>query len=144
MLVVALGILAVLGLFPAGLDQAVRSEEETHAAQFAEEVFAGMRAWAEEYDFDELLNYELPVSAESVWDDESLLANITFTTDIVTNVYRIKVDGGSILNHAFRYRLIANNLSPNRTAATLYIRSGEFGPFENPMVFYTEIYRFEP
>ena len=64
LVVVAIGIFGIMSLFPAGLDQNARSIAETHAAFFAEEVFASLRAWA---DADWKAGLERLKSADSLY-----------------------------------------------------------------------------
>jgi Tfp pilus assembly protein PilV len=138
LLVVAVGILSVLSLFPAGLDQGARSADETHASQFAEEVFGGLRIWAET-DFDSLANYSVPGAADNMW--EGSREEIAFTgTNAATNVYEFN----NIVDHSFRYRLSITNVNEDRSimSASLYVYPGRFGALSNAIFFYTEFYDF--
>ena len=146
LMVVAIGILAVLGMFPAGLDQGEWSAAETHAALFAEEVFNGMRALAEEDDFQGFTNMSLPLAATSMWDKlplvELTVTNTggTDTVFVVTNVYEYN----DIAQYAVRYSLMATNIAANSNVTAVFLRvwPGEFGGTNSPVVFYTEFYRF--
>ncbi len=66
MMVMAIGILSIMSLFPAGLDQNARSIADTHAAFFAEEVFGGLHAVAET-NWAGLAEAQLPVAASDMW-----------------------------------------------------------------------------
>lgn len=138
LLVVAVGILSVLSLFPAGLDQSARSADETHAAQFAEEVFGGLRAWAETNSYG-ITNYSVP-GATNMWNAEMEEISVT-GTNILTNVYKLD----DIYDHAFRYKLSIANLNEDGSimSASLNVYPGQFGSLSNSIFFYTEFYDFK-
>ena len=141
LMVVAIGLLSVLSLFPAGLDQNVRSVGDTHAALFAGEVLNGLRAHAET-NWDGIGNSitNLFVAADSTWNNPGEL-DPHLNNTIRTNVYR-RQSNTNIVDHAFRYRLqITTN--DKIKAATLQVWNGQFGSISNPIIFYTEFYKFE-
>ena len=131
LLVVSIGILAVMGLFPMGLDQSAHAEEDTRMALFADETLNSLRAYARD-DWDGLAGKQWPAAVWQVF--ESLLLG-RCTKDIRTNIY---ISGKE--SNALRYRLM---LSTNYEikAATLWVWSGEFGATGAPHLFYTEFYK---
>jgi len=139
LLVIAIGMLAILGMFPAGLDQNARSISDTHAALFAEEVFGSLRVHAETnwQGIGDSISY-LSAAATNNWYDPVSL-NIKLDNEIYTSIYR-HPDNTNMIDHAFRYRitLTTNGLIK---AATLRFWPGEFGTASNPAMFYSEFYQ---
>jgi len=141
LLVVGIGMLAILGMFPSGLDQNARSISDTHAALFAGEVFSSLRVHAE-------TNWQgigsadiisLPAAAaDNNWDYPEGL-DIMLDNVVHTNIYR-HISDSNIVDHAFRYRitLATNGLIK---AATLRFWPGEYGTTNNPAMFYSEFYQ---
>jgi Tfp pilus assembly protein PilV len=141
MMVMAIGILTIMSLFPAGLDQNLRSIADTHAAFFAEEVFGGLQATAET-NWVNLEDFDVPVAASNLW-GAPVPPNVTNTGMYVsTNKYTYN----TYEDHAFRYRLVVTNdgASGLRKAATLFVWPGEFGSTNDPAVFYAEFFRWKP
>ncbi len=138
LLVVAVGILSVLSLFPAGLDQSARSAAETHAAQFAGEVFSSLRVWAET-NFDNLEDVSVSGAADDWWGGSRDPIAVT-GTNVSTNVYEFN----NIVDHAFRYRLkvVDVNYDGSIKGASLHVYPGQFGSLSNAIFFYTEFYDF--
>jgi len=138
LMVMAIGILSIMSLFPAGLDQNVRSIADTHATFFAEEVFGGLQATAEA-DWDNLAAAQLPVAASNMW---SNIATNRICVSNVMNKYEYISDGNTYEDHVLRYRLImtTNGLLKK---ATLWVWSGEFGT-NDPSIFYAEFFRWKP
>lgn len=136
LMVMAIGILSIMSLFPAGLDQNARSIADTHAAFFAEEVFGGLHAKAET-DWENLESFNVPVAASNMW----LPGTNVFVTgsNVATNVYTY----GSYEDHALRYRLVVTNAVGNGQLkkATLFVWPGEFGTTSDPSMFYAEFLR---
>lgn len=142
LMVMAIGILSIMSLFPAGLDQNARSIADTHAAFFAEEVFAGLQAKAEA-NWAELAEAQLPVAATNMW--SNMLTNrVHFSgTNMVMNKYEYASGSDTYEDHALRYRLVltTNGLLKK---ATLFVWPGEFGTTNDPSMFYAEFFRFRP
>lgn len=138
LLVVAIGMLSILGMFPAGLDQNARSISDTHAAMFAEEIFSSLRVHAETNWQGIGNNTIYPVAASTNWHTPLNLDTMTDNL-IYTNVYR-HPSNSNIVDHAFRYRitLATNGLIKS---ATLRLWPGEFGKTNNPLMFYSEFYQ---
>lgn len=145
MMVMAIGILSILALFPAGLDQGARSLADTHAALFAEEVFAGLQAYAET-NWVGLESSRLPIAASPMW--SNMATNSIYVTGVNTNnivVTNIYINN-NYEDYALRYRLVVvTNVGVNNflKAATLWIWPGEFGTTNDAVIFYTEFYKFQ-
>jgi Tfp pilus assembly protein PilV len=139
LMVMAIGILSIMSLFPAGLDQNIRSIADTHAAFFAEEVFGDLQARAET-NWDDLANVSLPVSARDMW-SSVVPVHATNYPNYSTNIY----SWGSppCEDHALRYRLVVTTNGLIK-AATLFVWPGEFGSTNDPSIFYAEFFRFRP
>ncbi len=139
LMVVAVGMLGVLSMFPVGLEQNERSVGETYCSLFAQEVLAGVKAYAE-YDWNRLDNFSMRLSVDAF--------NGRYTTNIIrtttqTNVLVVKYmrDTGTnnIVNYALRYSLFIKTNGPIKSA-TLLVYPGEFGVRKNPIVFYNEFF----
>ena len=143
-MVMAIGILSIMSLFPAGLDQNTRSIADTHAAFFAEEVFAGLQAKAET-NWLNLADFTLPVAATTMWDPATNTVHVT-GNNVVINKYEYKDAGITYEDHALRYRLVVTNAVGNvlLKAATLFVWPGEFGATNDPSIFYAEFFRWKP
>ncbi len=141
LMVISVGMLSVIGLFPLGLDQNSRAIADTHAALFADEVLSGLRACAADNwaDFDVTL-VSLPVAADTEWGG-TLMTNYITGTNVEVNVYTNY--NTNLVDHALRYRL---NLTSNGNikAATLSVWGGEFGTTSAPSIFYEEFFKMRP
>lgn len=140
LLVIAIGMLAILGMFPSGLDQNARSISDTHAALFAEEVFSAIRVHAET-NWQKIGSADiisLPVAASNNWNSDYDL-KIWLDNEMATNIYRHPGDS-NIVDHAFRYRI---TLTTNGLIKSAFLRfwPGEFGTTNNPTLFYSEFYQ---
>jgi len=137
LMVMAIGILSIMSLFPAGLDQNARSIADTHAAFFAEEVFAGLQAKAET-NWAKLEEFNVPVAASNMWSGMTNKVHVT-GTNMVMNKYAYN----TYEDHALRYRL-ALTTNGLLKAATLFVWPGEFGSTNDPSIFYAEFFRWRP
>ena len=139
LMVMAIGILSIMGLFPAGLDQNARSIADTHAAFFAEEVFGGLQARAETnwLKLDEFL----PIATTN-WYEGGESLDTTVGSEVLTNKY-IRTDNTNYEDHVLRYRL-ALTTNGLLKAATLWVWPGEFGNTNDPAMFYAEFFRWKP
>ncbi|MFA5343626.1 MAG: hypothetical protein WC381_06650 [Kiritimatiellia bacterium] len=143
LMVMAIGVLSVMSLFPAGLEQNNRSIADTHAAFFAEEVFAGLQARAET-NWAELESTPLPIAASTKWNTPNLLQT-EFTSTMFTNTYA-PISMPTYDDHALRYRLVLTNVVANGVtnsllkAVTLSVWPGEFGTTNDPAMFYAEFF----
>ncbi len=144
LMVMAIGILSIMSLFPAGLDQNVRSIADTHAAFFAEEVFGGLQARAET-NWAGLAEAQLSVAASNMWSGMTNRVHVT-GTNVVMNKYEYKdtsSSGNIYEDHALRYRLVLTTNGLLK-AATLFVWPGEFGSTNDPSMFYAEFFRWKP
>ncbi len=149
LMVVAIGVLSVMSLFPVGLDQNVRSIADTHTALFAEDVLNGLQAWAED-GWSNLHEAIVPPAAEASWATNAMpfdMKNDDPWPAVWTNAYYLPDSSGSRqpLVHGEKQHLrfsFALTTNDHRTikAATLFIWSGEFGSTGNPTIFYTEFF----
>ena len=137
LMVMAIGILSIMSLFPAGLDQNARSIADTHAAFFAEEVFGGLQVCAET-NWDGLADVQLPVAAFDMWSNMGTNRVQVTGTNVVMNKYEYTFE-----DHALRYRLVLTTNGLIK-AATLFVWPGEFGTINDPAIFYAEFFRFRP
>ena len=143
LMVMAIGILSIMSLFPAGLDQNARSIADTHAAFFAEEVFGGLHAKAET-NWAGLENASLPVAARDMWLPAPINIQVNTGTNVVmTNKYQYTRNSITYDDHALRYRLVVTTNGLLK-AATLFVWPGEFGTTNDPSIFYAEFFRFRP
>jgi len=140
LMVMAIGILSIMSLFPAGLDQNARSIADTHAAFFAEEVFGGLQATAET-NWTGLENFNVPVAATNMWSNMGTNKVHVSGTGVVMNKYQYTTYD----DHALRYRLVVTNAGANvlLKSATLFVWPGEFGATNDPSVFYAEFFRWK-
>ncbi len=141
MLVIGVGIVAVFGLFPAGLDASRRTADETSAAMFAEEVFGGFRAKAQVVPWQSFNNIRVPIASSDLW-----AAAATVGSGSGTVVWRNPADT-NLVERALRYELAISNPSPVLKALSLKVYPGEFGPTGSGAEvyeFYTEIFRRGP
>ena len=141
LMVMAIGILSIMSLFPAGLDQNLRSIADTHAAFFAEEVFAGLHAKAET-NWAGLEDFNVPVAATNMWVPPTNRVEVT-DTNIMTIIYTLV----PYEDHALRYRLVVTNIGVGSgllKAATLFVWPGEFGSANDPAMFYAEFFKWKP
>ena len=137
LMVMAIGILSIMSLFPAGLDQNARSIADTHAAFFAEEVFGGLHAVAET-NWAGLAEAQLPVAASNMWSNMGTNRVHITGTNVVMNKYEYTYE-----DHALRYRLVVTTNGLLKKA-TLFVWPGEFGSINDPSIFYAEFFRWKP
>ena len=141
LMIVGIGILAILGMFPAGLDQNSRAISDTRAAMFAQEVFGSLRVNAET-NWQEIgvSITNLPVAGTNNWWIPASGGFSNYLDNAVrTNIYR-HPDNTNIIDHVFRYRIA---LATNGMIKSAFIRfwPGEFGSVSNPAMFYAEFYQ---
>jgi len=144
MMVAAIGMFSVISMFTAGLDQNIRSKNDTQAAFFADEVFNGLLAasevsWASIGENNGITN--LIIAADQAWDKPETL-DVIIDNNIHTNVYRLCVDN-NIENHAFRYSLSVKRKDICTKSATLCVYPGEFGTTNDPQAFYMLVFNYQ-
>ncbi|MBI2440119.1 MAG: hypothetical protein HYV35_01985 [Lentisphaerae bacterium] len=141
MMVMAVGILGIMVLFPAALQQNERSIGDTHAAVFAEEVFAGLQAKAGT-NWATLEAFTMPIAAANMW---SNLPAVRATNYPKISTNRYLVPSEPYEDHALRYCLATNSSAVGlRKNVTLFVWPGEFGGTNDPDIFYMEFFRWKP
>lgn len=137
LLIIGIGMLSILGMFPAGLDQNARSIHDTHSALFAREVFSSLRVQAET-NWTGIGNTttNFSIAGSGNWNP---MADTKLDNAVHTNVYR-HPENTNIIDHSFRYRLAlaTNGLIKS---ATLRTWPGQFGLTNDPTLFYAEFFR---
>ena len=145
LLVVTVGIMAVFGLFPSGLDAGKASLDETRAAMFAEETFNSFRALAQSPDrtWANFMAATPAATGALLWDDPAGLAP---RAGDHTNEYIPAADPGLGPDYVLRYRLQYSDGAGGRIKRLrLWVWPDKFGS-SNPadaFYFYTEIFRHE-
>ncbi len=123
--VLSLGLLAVFGLFPAGLGMADNARQETQATIFADYVLGGLRAAAAA---DRPLDVGEIVEEEEVLGEYMLVKFPVHDDDRHPTYLRYKFETGI-------------GFSDNIRTADLRVIPGRSGGQEK--LFYTEFYRFQ-
>ncbi len=147
LLVLSIGLLALFGLFPTGLQMNKQAIDETQAAMFAEEVLNGVRAQAATQRWDRIrTSIRLPPVAPDMWyQPDSLEVVVDLQGNWRTLRYQKlgtrAIDGERqrYLDYGVRYKLEILDVSPSRKAVRLHVRPGEYGT-TNAYLFYTELY----
>jgi len=139
-LVVSVGVLAILSLFPMALDQNSRAIASSQSALFADEVLNGLRACADANwgALDGNAAGGLPIVAQDrfpgIW-------AVIVTNTVWTNIYSNDI---GVVNHALRYQLTLTSTG-NIKKATLKVWQGQFGATGvAPGVYYTEFFNCRP
>ena len=131
-LVVALGLLSIFGLFPSGLRASESATADTRAGLFAEEAFAAIRGKAAE------------ITSPAIWQNQASLRSALQATIGTGPTDTIKHNYPSIntLNSLpLRYRLnIALTNPPPLCGVALEVWGGTTGSTNMPNKFYTELY----
>jgi prepilin-type N-terminal cleavage/methylation domain-containing protein len=148
LLVLSIGLLAVFGLFPVGIDSNRMALGETRAAMFGEEVLNGVRARAALFDWNNIAgNIILEPPSPNMWEEpRDMRIRVVQNPDpehFDTIIYRasgFRSDRG-YEDFAIRYRLEIDNINQYSKAVRLKVRPGRFGS-TNTYVFYTEIYNY--
>jgi Tfp pilus assembly protein PilV len=137
-LAVGFGLMTIIGLFPAGLQNASDDAADTRAGLFAGLVFSGMRGAATNADVN-------------VWDGAFIGSSLT--AEGVT----LDIDATTPAVHAVKFPALATEAPENYLryvlslvpvtagprkiySATLSTCDGQYGPFTTQNVFYTEFY----
>jgi prepilin-type N-terminal cleavage/methylation domain-containing protein len=157
LLVVSVGIMAIIGLFPVGLESAKRIKDEAMILQFKDFVFATVRELSTDADPVSAASWnvvESPATYQwganpALWKDADRLC-LRPNAGLQTNTY---VHAGSGMeSHALRYDLVVSNctffaaLGNGRRGKAVHLRvwPGEFGPTNDvsAYIFYTEVYYY--
>jgi prepilin-type N-terminal cleavage/methylation domain-containing protein len=147
LLVASIGLLGVMGLFPAGIQLSKMSSDETHAALFAEQVLNGIRAQAATQRWDRIsTGIDLPPPTPDVWADPQDLRvrptgnnfeTLRFTT--LGAMGAEEADREPYLDFSIRYRLRIDDINSRRKAVYLDVRPGEYGS-AGEQRFFMELY----
>jgi Tfp pilus assembly protein PilV len=141
-LVVALGLLSIFGLFPFGLRASESAEGDTRTSLFAESVLAMAQANA------------ATITVWSVWTDAAPKANNKFVKAVTSlppgGEPRVKYTGlssndvvrfPSSSESWIRYKLdVVDMTTPRLKGIVLHVCPGHYGTFKNEERFYTEVY----
>lgn len=148
LLVASLGLMAVVALFPAGLEMNRKAIDETQLSIFAEDVFSGLRAAVKLEDWNTLnpSSLTLDATAQYVWnfpnEGEDAIQVTGHTGDGLIVSYEFVAY--PIVDFAAKYRLSVGFLGANndRLYFRLELLNGPFKQFDvsdETMVFYTEM-----
>lgn len=137
LLVIGIGVVAVFGLFPAGMEAGRQTINETQAAQFAEEVFNAYRALATITNLTVVAGAQVSVAATPQW---SAPDPIVPDNTIRASVLKAAADS-QLVERALRYQLNTTLDGSYILRLSLRIYPGEFGPTTESYNFYTEIGR---
>lgn len=155
LLVASVGLMAVLALFPAGLDLSKKAQDDTQLSLFADEVLNGLRAiststnvpWSAIVDQPSL---RIPISGEK----ESTASQQNFLWDAGSTRF-VEAGGGLkpyslktlqnplIEEIVLRYELRIVDQGPEIKQATLRVLPGQVGAITNAYVFMTEFHRWD-
>lgn len=146
-LVIALGMTVIFGLFPLGLKAVEDATEETRSALFAECLFAEMRAYAAG-----VTNWNMWVNTNQGGAMSYLVPTSGFVSGSTIFTQQYPTVAGQASTNYVRYRLtlgLTNVLAETNASIArfwgvlLEVRSGQrgakWGSFTNPVLFYTEI-----
>ncbi len=140
--VISVGLLAVFGLFPTGMESNKSAIDDTYAALFAEELFHGYRAQAAVNPWNNIENLTVPARSAEKWAFASQQI-VRPNRGWQTIQYRPAALDGEAVDFAVRYRLVVRRhpANPNNRAyGILEVLSGEFGPTNRPLRVYTEFF----
>jgi prepilin-type N-terminal cleavage/methylation domain-containing protein len=170
LLVVSIGLISLIGLFPASLDMSQNAIDETYASFLADSAFTSYREAANHIPWNELNTYE-PIAPNTIsrggtvnvdvfWEDsedlrlipDNTVRTLVFTAGSTPEKWKpglgwVLPDAWSMEDHALRYRLRiadANPASdPRIKQVFLEVWRGEFGNINSqaPERFFTEIFR---
>jgi len=147
LLVLSVGLLAVMGLLPDGLRANKRAIDDTAAAMFAEEVINGYKAMADITAWDNIRDIVVEPRSPDMWVNASG-QRVERSGEWRTVTYRPQtISGQGSTDFAMRYRLFVDEY-PGQGDHRAYIRldvlAGEFGPEDDFVRFYSELYNSNP
>lgn len=129
--VVALGMLTMFTLFPAGLKQVEAAQSSTQEAMFAEHVFSTLRAKAMA-DWNSLVTVQV--------------SDLIGSAEPGSGIIKVEFPTGSSPKSYIRAKLEVASIVGGVRSASLWCRSGEYGASEfssfqtNSAKFYTEFF----
>ena len=151
---IAVGVVSVMGLFPAGLKANQQSVNETRIAMFAEDVMNGVKAVIDETPWksvvDVLQDDGIPLVGSGMFDrgilgnEIKMLKGDPADPDPVR--FKYALPGSDREEFAMRYHLVVfpdlSRYPPYgiRFRITLQVWPNEYGPLDEGFVFYSEVY----
>ncbi len=151
MLVISVGIVAILGLFPSGLEAGRRAENETRIALFAEDVLQGYKALSTVRPWAGLASDDLLLPGQDLWDGNLEVGDTGGQWEII----EFYPWDGEIPDYELRYRLeiepVGNTLYqvrlsvlpgryPEPDSAAFNIDDPDGPGYEKPYDFITEFF----
>ena len=134
-LVVALGLLAVFGLFPLGLQAGESAEGDTYSALFADSVLAMIAGNAS------------TMTVWSAWTDDKAFKGSVITKGMQPEVQFTGMSTNGLVNFPapseswLRYKLdVLSASSPRLKGVVLHVCPGQYGAFTNEERYYAEVY----
>jgi uncharacterized protein (TIGR02598 family) len=144
LMVVAVGMLGVFSLFPAGLSMSKSMTDEIRASAFAEEVFTVFEAQSYVTNWNEIGSaIDVDTSSQPLIID--IQGNQTqYEETLVGGFNRVHYIYENITNYTLRYSVDIEPLGDRINRLDLKIWPGEFGPTNDvdALRFVTEIYNF--
>lgn len=143
LLVIAIGLLAVFGMFPQGTDQNRRAIQETQISLFADYVMNGFRMRATEVDWSQVADADTfditPLASQYSFKDPDY---IKAGPGVKAVVY--KALENDIEEMAFRYEFrVRDGASPDIKVFQLQVWPGAYGSLSTTNLFYSEVYNFK-
>lgn len=155
LLVASVGLMAVMGMFPASLDLSKKSQDDTQFSLFAEEILNGVRALASSTNIpwssiDSTIR--IPVSGEQestatsrnyLWDNAKSTRYVQAGTQASPlQVFSLRtLQNPDIEEVVLRYRLTITDVSSEIKRAVLMVVPGPGGSTTDEQVYMTEIHR---
>lgn len=141
LMVVGVGMVAIFGVLPAGMEANKRAIDDAQVALFSEEVFNGFRAKSEMVPWSQVPTISLDNPVLDMWVAGTPL-KVT-PGQMSTNVYAAR-EMATIIDYALRYQLKTIPVSGDVLGLRLLVWNGQYGSassLTNPAIFYTEIRR---
>ena len=140
-LMVAVGLLALFGLFPLGLRESEMGIVDTHEAMFADHILSGLEAnalaitnwndWTNSVDFSSRIAEEIYPIQTGVWSFTNVGEGVDFP--------ELDPMAPDEVVRYVRYRLTISDHGARKTAE-LEVKSGIYGDFDqNARVYHTEL-----
>jgi competence protein ComGF len=150
LLVVAIGVVSIMALFPAGLQANQQGGDETRVALFAADVLNGVRALIEEtprIDVEDALDSGIPSVGSGILSSLSTIRPSS-NSDPEPIIFKSSNLSISLEEFALRYNLQVFEDGDDRFGVLLQVWPNEYGPKDfatlkemgEAYVFYTEVY----
>lgn len=147
LLVVSVGLVAVIGMFPSGLDSGRKANEDTQTAIFADYVLNTIRACAANTNYlwsdfaDGSKTLQIPIAAPGMW-DSSMPNRTIYPGDVKKNITFLSSEDKNIEEFSINYSLFISDIASNRMKRVkLEIWPGMAGSTNNYRVYFTDIFR---